>query len=205
MKAAVWTKQYGTPDVLQLKEIEKPTPKDNEVLIRVAASTVTAGDCEGRGLKLPIWLWLPIRIFMGFRKPTRIRVLGQELAGEVEAVGQDVQRFKPGDSIFASAGLNFGGYGEYACLPENGRYLMANPRLSNMVYGRWLTRNSGKTVISQTANQTREDLIFLKELIEAGTLKTVIDRRYPLAQTAAAHRYVETGQKKGNVIIVHHA
>ncbi len=324
MKAVVWTK-YGSPDALQYKEVPKPVPKDNELLIRVEASTVTAGDCEVRSLKLPLWIRLPMRIFMGFSKPTRIKILGQELAGEIEAVGKDVKRFKVGDAVFASTGLRFGGYGEYACLPENGviaikpnnmtceeaaavptgglealhfmrqadvqpgqsvlingaggsigtfgvqlakhlgaevtavdsteklemlrslgvehvidytqedftrqgktfdvifdvigkaplarsikslkangQYLMANPRPSKIIYGRWITRNSSKKVISQTANQTREDLIFLRELIETGKIQTIIDKRFPLEQTAVAHQYVETGQKKGNVIIVHH-
>jgi NADPH:quinone reductase-like Zn-dependent oxidoreductase len=86
MKAVVCTK-YGPPDVLRLKEVEKPTPGDNEVLIRVCATTVTAGDCEIRSFKMPIWIWLPMRIYMGFRRP-RKPILGQELAGEIEAVGK---------------------------------------------------------------------------------------------------------------------
>src|SRR6266699_522403 len=90
MKAIVYTK-YGAPDVLQLKEVAKPTPKDHEVLIRIDATTVTAADCELRSLKLPIWLRLPIRIYMGLIRP-RNKILGQELAGEIEAVGKDVKR-----------------------------------------------------------------------------------------------------------------
>jgi len=319
MKAIVWTK-YGSPDVLQLQEVEKPTPKDNEVLIRVNAATVTAGDCELRSLKIPIWIRLPMRIYVGLRKPKRITILGQELAGEIEATGKDVKRFRKGDQVFAATGLGFGGYAEYACLRENavmaikpanmtyeeaavpvggleashflrrgsiqsgqkvlingaggsigtfavqlakyfgaevtgvdgtgkldmlrsigadkvidytredftksgqtydvifdvvgkssfsrsirslkpnGRYL-ANPQLSKMIRGRWISRNSTKEVIFETANQKTEDLIFLKELIEAGKIKSVIDRRYSLEQTAEAHRYVEKGHKKGNVVI----
>jgi NADPH:quinone reductase-like Zn-dependent oxidoreductase len=87
MKAIVWT-QYGTPDVLQLREIEKPTPKDNEVLIRIVATTVTAGDCEMRGLSGLLWYTLPMRAYVGLRKPKRITILGMELAGEIEAVGK---------------------------------------------------------------------------------------------------------------------
>lgn len=320
MKAAILT-GYGPPDVLQLREIAKPIPKDNEVLIKVHAATVTAGDCEIRSLKFPIWLSIPIRLMLSSRKPEN-RILGQELSGEIEAVGKDVTSFKKGDQIFAAAGLHFGGYAEYVCLPsagvmaikpanmtydeatavptggiealhflrqatiqqgeqvliygsgggigtisvqlakhfgatvtavdstgkldmlrsigadhvidytqedftknhnsydvildvvgkssfsksiqalrENGRYLIANPHLSYMIQGLWLSRRSSKKVIIGPANQTIEDLIVLKELIEAGKIKTVIDRRYPLEQIVEAHRYVDSGQKAGNVVI----
>ncbi|MBZ0299781.1 MAG: NAD(P)-dependent alcohol dehydrogenase [Anaerolineae bacterium] len=323
MKAVVWTK-YGSPDGLQLQEVEKPTPKDHEVLIRVYASSVTAGDSEARGLRFPFWLALPMRLFMGPIKPRNI-ILGQELAGEIEAVGQAVTRFKVGDQIFGATGFRFGGYAEYNCLPEEsddgvlalkpanmtyeeaaavptgglealhflrigriqrgeklliigaggsigtfaiqiaryfgaevtavdsggkldllrslgadrvmdytqedfaksgetydavfdvvgkntfsrslkslrpgGRYLLANPSLSAMLQRFWISRTSRKKVILEPAKRTPEDLEFLKELIEAGKLKSVIDRRFPLEQTAEAHRYVDTGQKKGNVVI----
>jgi NADPH:quinone reductase-like Zn-dependent oxidoreductase len=326
MKAIVWTK-YGPPDVLQLKEVEKPTPKDNEVLIRIYATTVTAGDCEMRSLKFPIWLSLPMRIYVGLRKPKRITILGQELAGEIEAVGKDVKLFKEGDQVFAATGFSMGAYAEYICLPEEpkemegllaikpanmtyeeaaavptgglnalhflrkgniqsgqkvlingaggsigtiavqlakyfrtevtgvdstgkldmlrsigadqvidytqedftkngetydvifdvvgkssfsgcirslkkeGIYLSANPGLSQMVRGLWTSMTSSKKVISGTASYKTEDLIFLKELIEAGKIKSVIDRRYSLEQTAEAHRYIDKGHKKGNVVI----
>jgi NADPH:quinone reductase-like Zn-dependent oxidoreductase len=284
MKAIVWTK-YGSPDVLQLKEVAKPTPKDNEVLVKIHATTVTAGDCELRRLKFPIWLWLPMRIYVGLRKPKRITILGQELAGEIESVGKDVKLFKIGDQVFGTTGFGMGTYAEYKCLPEepkemegllaikpanmtyeeaaavptgglnalhflrkgniqsgqkvlingaggsigtfavqlakyfgavvgkgsfsgsvrslkqNGRYLLANPRLSQMVRGRWTSMRSSKKVIFGAASSKTEDLIFLKELIEAGKIKSVIDRRYPLEQTAEAHSYVEKGHKKGNVVI----
>jgi NADPH:quinone reductase-like Zn-dependent oxidoreductase len=91
MRAIVWTK-YGPPDVLQLKEVEKPAPKDNELLVKVYASTVTAGDCEVRSLKIPIFIRLPMRIYVGLRKPKKITILGFELAGEIEAVGKAVQK-----------------------------------------------------------------------------------------------------------------
>jgi NADPH:quinone reductase-like Zn-dependent oxidoreductase len=324
MKAMVWT-EYGPPEVLQLREVEKPTPKGTEVLIRIHATTVTAGDCEMRGLKIPGWLSLPTRIYVGIKKPQRVTILGQELAGEIESVGKDVKLFKKGDQVFATTGFGFGAYSEYKCLPEeskmgvlaskptnmtyeeaaavptgglealhflrkgniqsgekvlivgaggsigsfavqlarylgaevtgvdstgkldmlrsigaehvidytqedftksaetydvifdvmgkssfsgsvrslnqNGRYLIGNPGLTQMVRGRWLSMRSSKKVIMGAANQRTKDLLFLKELIEAGKIKPVIDRCYPLEQIAEAHRYVETGQKKGNVVI----
>jgi 2-desacetyl-2-hydroxyethyl bacteriochlorophyllide A dehydrogenase len=321
MKAMIWTK-YGSPNGLQLREVEKPTPKDNEVLIRVHAATVTAGDCEMRSLKFPLFLSLPIRMYVGLRRPTRIKIMGQELAGEIESVGQDVKRFKKGDQVFAAAGFGFGAYAEYTCLSEdgvlaikptnltyeeaaavpvgglealhflrkanilsgqkvlisgaggsigtfavqlakyfgaevtgvdstgkldmlrsigtdhvidytqddftqsgetydvildvmgkssfsrcirsltpNGHYLLLNAGLSQIVRGRWTSMSSSKKVIIGAASQKTEDLIFLKELIEAGKIKSVIDRSYPLEQIAEAHRYVDTGHKKGNVVI----
>ena len=323
MKAIVWTK-YGPPDVLQLQEVAKPAPKDHEVLIRIDATTVTAADCELRSLKLPIWLRLPLRIYLGLIRP-RNMILGQELAGEIEAVGKDVKRLRKGDQVFAWTGLGLGAYAEYTCLPEdgvlaikpatmtyeeaaalpvggleavhflrkghiqsgekilihgaggsigtfavqlakyfgadvtavdstekldllrslgadhvidytqadfttngetydvifdvvgkssfprsvrslkhNGRYLLANPKLSQMVRGRRILRRSSKTVIpyaARAASETTEDFNFLKELIEAGKIQSVIDRRYPLEHIAEAHRYVDTGHKKGNVVI----
>ncbi len=324
MKAIVWT-NYGPPDVLQLKEVEKPAPKEDEVLIRIYATTVTAGDCEQRNLKLPIWYRLPMRAYVGFKRPTRITILGMDLAGEIEAVGKDVKQFKEGDQVFGSSGLGFSANAEYICLPEepeagalaikpanmtfeeaaavpvgglealcflrqgnvqsgekvlingaggtigtfaiqlakyfgtevtgvdstgkldmlrsigadqvidytkkdfttsgeiydfildvvskssfsgsirslkqNGRYLIANQGLSQTVRGRWTSRTSSKKVKFGAAYPKTEDLIYLKELIEAGKIRSVIDRRYPLEQTAEAHRYVDTGQKKGNVVI----
>jgi NADPH:quinone reductase-like Zn-dependent oxidoreductase len=329
MKAIVWT-EYGPPDVLQLKEVEKPAPKEDEVLIKIYATTVTAGDCEARSLKFPkfpLLLGLSMRIYVGLIRPKRITILGQELAGEIEAVGKDVKRFKKGDQIFAALGFGMGAYAEYICRPEkpnemegvlaikptnmtydeaaavpvgglealhflrkgniqsgqkvlingaggsigtfavqlakhygaevtavdstgkldmlrsigsdqvidytqedftksdqtydvifdvvgkssfsgsikslkqNGRYLLANPGLSQMVRGGWTSMRSSKNVISGAASHKTGDLIFLKKLIEAGKIKSVIDRHYPLEQTAEAHRYVETGHKKGNVVI----
>lgn len=118
MKAMVCTK-YGKPDVLQLQEVEKPIPKENETLIKVHATTVTSGDCRVRSFNSPLLLWLPMRIVLGLRKP-RKSILGVELAGEVEEVGKNVTRFKKGDQLFAMTGMKFGGYGEYICLPEKG-------------------------------------------------------------------------------------
>jgi NADPH:quinone reductase-like Zn-dependent oxidoreductase len=320
MRAIVYA-EYGPPDVLRLKEVEKPTPKDSEVLIRIGATTVTAADCELRSLKLPFWLRLPVRIYLGLIKP-KDKILGQELAGEIEAVGANVNRLRKGDQVFAWTGLRLGAYAEYTCLPEkgmvavkpanmtyeeaaavplgglnalhflvkghvksgeevliqgaggsigtfavqlakyfgakvtavdiagklemlrsigadkvidytqedftrngetydvifdvvgegsfarsvrslkdNGRYLLANPRLSQMVRGLWTSRRSNKKVIFGAASDKTEDLVILKDLVEAGKIHSVIDRSYPLERIAEAHRYVDTGHKKGNVVI----
>ncbi|GHO94861.1 NADPH:quinone reductase [Reticulibacter mediterranei] len=317
MKAIVCTK-YGPPEVLQLQDREKPMPRDHEVLIRVHSATVTAGDCGLRSLAFPLPVQLFIRIVFGFRRP-RKKILGQELSGEIEAIGKAVTRFKQGDQVFAWAGL--GAYAEYACLPENGalvikpsnttyeetatlavcgldvayllrrgkiqsgqkvlingaggsmgtfavqlakclgaevtavdstekldmlraigadqvidytqedfskngqtydvifdvtgaktflqggrslkengRYLLANPRLSQQILG----RRNGKQVIAWKARSTSEyteDFNFIKAFLEAGKIRPVIDRRYPLEQIAEAHRYAESGQKKGNIVI----
>ncbi|NVM46494.1 MAG: NAD(P)-dependent alcohol dehydrogenase [Candidatus Lokiarchaeota archaeon] len=326
MKAIVWTK-YGPPEVLQLKEVEKPTPKDNEILVKIHATTVTSGDCEQRSLKLPIRFRLLMRLYIGLRKPKRITSLGMELAGEIESVGKDVKLFKKGDQVFAATGfVGMGTYAEYICLLEepedgvlalkpinmtyeeaapvpvgglealhyirqgniqsgqkvlingaggtigtyavqlakyfggevtgvgstmkldmirsigadkvidytqedftksgetydfildvvskssfsgsirslkqNGSYLIANPRLSQKVRGRRISKKSTKKVMFGAAHPKTEDLIYFKELVEAGKIKSVIDRSYPLEQTAEAHRYVETGKKMGHVIII---
>ncbi|MED4237316.1 NAD(P)-dependent alcohol dehydrogenase [Priestia megaterium] len=118
MKAMVCTK-YGKPDVLQLKEVEKPIPKENEILLKIHATTVTSGDCRVRSFNSPLLLWLPMRIVLGLRKP-RKSILGVELAGKVEEVGKNVTRFKKGDQLFAMTGMKFGGYAEHICLPEKG-------------------------------------------------------------------------------------
>ena len=320
MKAAVCTR-YGPPEVLQLRELEKPTPKDDEVLVRVHAATVTAGDCELRSLKLPLSWQLIARIGFGFRGP-RKKILGQELAGEIESVGKAVRLFKKGDQVFAFTGLRLGAWAEYNCLPENGWmaikpanmtyeeaaavpagglhalhclrkgniesgqkvliygaggtvgtvavqlaksfgaevtgvdstrkldmlrsigadkvidyskedftksgetydvifdvvgkssfsgcirslkekgfYLLGNPGLSQLVRRPLTSMRSSKKVMGGTVSYRSEDLIFLKELIEAGKLRSAIDRRYPLEEIVEAHRYVDTGQKKGNVVI----
>jgi NADPH:quinone reductase-like Zn-dependent oxidoreductase len=116
MKAIIWTK-YGSPDGLQLQEVEKPVPKADEILVKVHATSVTAGDCEMRRLQLPLGLSFPIRVYAGFTRPKRIAVLGQELAGEVVETGDQVSAYQKGDQVFGTTGFGFGAYAEYICLP----------------------------------------------------------------------------------------
>jgi NADPH:quinone reductase-like Zn-dependent oxidoreductase len=323
MKAIVYT-EYGPPDVLQLKEVAKPTPKEDEVLIRVYASTVTTGDCNARGFVfVSPGLGLLARLMLGLTKP-RKTILGTELAGEIEAVGKDVRLFKEGDQVFGIDGNRVGAYAEYKCMPEegglaikpanltyeeaaavpngaltaltflrdkgniqsggkvlingasgsvgtaavqlakyygaevtgicsttnlelvkslgadkvidytkedftksgetydiifdtvhgktsfsgcrnslkqNGLYLAVAGGLKEMIQMGWTGVVGSKKVIFVPSSEKAEDLISVKELVEAGKIKPVIDRRYPLEQTAEAHRYVDKGHKKGNVVI----
>lgn len=298
MKAIVCTKS-GPPDVLELREVEKPVPQGSEVLVRVHAATVTRGDVVLR--KLPAWMFLPMRLF-GFRRKV---IPGHEFSGEIEKTGSEVNRFKVGDQVFGTTtGLSVGANAEYVCLPEEwasgvlaikpagvsfeeaaalpvggmtALYLLQKGNIRSrqkvLVYGASgsvgtfavqlarqhygadvtgvcstanielvrslgadqvidytkedFTKNGriydvvfdavGKISASQrksvlkedgsylsirtTTREKSENLITLKELVEAGKLKAVIDRRYPLEQVAEAHRYVETGRKKGNVVI----
>jgi NADPH:quinone reductase-like Zn-dependent oxidoreductase len=124
LKAVVCTK-YGPPEVLQLKKVEKPTPRDDEVLVKIHAAAVTVSDCIVRSGKVNLLLWIPMRIFVGFRRP-RKPILGLELAGPIEAIGKDVKRFMKGDQIFAFTGKYFGAYAEYICLPEDGLCMPAD-------------------------------------------------------------------------------
>lgn len=326
MKAVLWTK-YGNADGLRLDQIEKPIPKDNEVLIKIHATTVNAGDIEMRTLRVPLGLGTLIRIYVGLIKPKRVPILGQEFAGEIEAVGEQVNRYKVGDQVIGGTGFKMGAYAEYICFPaqpgendgalakkpnnisyaeaaaiplgglealhflkigdiqpgervlingaggsigtigvqlakyygaevtavdstgkldmlrsigsdhvidytkqdftttgetydvifdvvgkshfsrsirclrENGRYLIANPKLQYLLRGPWVTRKTGKAVITQTSIRSSEDLSKIAALVEAGEIRIVIDRSFPLEQIVEAHRYVEAGGKKGNVII----
>ncbi len=320
MKAMIWTK-YGSPDVLQLKEVDKPVPKDNEVLIKILATTVLIGDCELRGLKFSPIVSLPLRLFLGFNRPKRVTILGQELAGLIEAGGKQATRFNPGDAVVAATLLRLGTYAEYICLPEsypamkpanlsyeeaatiptggiyglhlvrnanihsgekllingaggsigtyaiqiakllgaevtavdstgkldmlrmlgadqvidytqenfthrpvtydaiidvigkssfsgslrrlsqNGRYVLGNPNLYARLRGGWHSGATGKKVILGEPENRAAAYSYLSQLIETGKIKPVIDKSYSLEQLPEAHRYVETGQKKGNVVI----
>ena len=321
----MWT-GYGAPEVLQLREVATPEAGPNQVLIRLRAASVTAGDTEMCGLRFPFPLGLGIRLYAGAVRPKRIEVIGQDFAGEVAAVGPGATRFREGDRVFGSNGLKGGSYAEYvarpeahkdmsgplelmpasatfddaaavptgalealhflreagiragehvlirgsggsigtfgvqlakdygaevtavdsgdklpmlrsigadhvidyterevcdggarydvifdvvgktrlapylACLAPGGRYLLANPRVSQMMRGR-RRLSEGRTLIAGVSDQTGEDLVVLRELIAAGRLRSVIDRRFPLAETAVAHRYVESGRKRGSVVI----
>ena len=317
MRAILCT-EYGSPDVLQLKEVEKPVPKDNEVLIRIHASTVAAGDIRLRSFTWAPWFWLPGRIMYGLIRP-RKKIPGNELSGEIEDIGNDIEQFKKGDQIFGITWTtSFGGANaEYICLPENevaikpvnmtfeeaaavpigcltALVLLRKGKIQRgqqiLIYGAsgsvgtfavqlakyfgaevtgicsttniemvkslgadnvidytkedftkssqtydvifdtvmktsfstcksslapsgvfitvdfplltalWTSIIGSRKLVFGIANKI-EDLIFLRELIEAGKLKSIIDRCYPLEQTAEAHEYVETGHKKGNVVI----
>jgi NADPH:quinone reductase-like Zn-dependent oxidoreductase len=300
MKAIVATK-YGGPEVLQLQEVQKPTPKANEILIKVRATTVTAGDFRMRSFTVPPAFWLPARLTLGLTKPKQ-PIYGMELAGEVEAIGKDVTRFKVGDQVFASTLTEkFGGYAEYKSFPEGGmvaikpanityeeaaafpigattalrllrkgniqsgqKVLLYGASGSVGTYAVQLAKHFGAEVTGvcstssldvvkslgadHVIDYTKEDfstrteqydiiydtvakfpksqyskvlkpngtyltmakldtkenidnLVFIRKLIEAGEIKAFIDRCYPLEDMVDAHRYVDLGHKKGNVVI----
>lgn len=305
MKAIIYT-QYGLPEVLQMANLPKPTPRQNEVLVKVCATTATIGDTIMRSLNIPVpgWQKVMARLYLGWNKPKR-PILGMELTGKVESVGKKVTRFKPGDAVFASTfAVNFGGYTEYKCLPENGVLAIKpvvltfeeaaaapgagmtalaclkkgkiQPGQKVLIYGasgavgtnavQLASRHFGAEVtgVCSTSNlelvkslgaeqvidytcqdftqsgaiydvvfdavgklspaqgkkalkpggvylnvhadsdggDTLANLLALKEIIEAGYLKPVIDRVYPFEQIVEAHKYVEQGHKKGNVVII---
>ena len=304
MKTVIYT-QYGPPEVLHVIEAPKPLPKEDEVLVRVHATTVTIGDTIMRSLRVPgpWWQRLAARIYLGIGKPKR-RTLGMELAGQVESTGEAVTRFQPGDPVFASTfAIDFGGYAEYKCLPETGVLAIKPSNLSYaeaaavpgggmtalqclrngnlqagqqiLIYGASgavgtyavqlasqhfeaevtgvcstanveMVRSLGATHIvdymqqdfsaaearydivfdavgkaspaqakqvlrpggtylnvhtTSDGSDSAENLCFLKDLIEAGKLRPVIDRCYTLDEIVEAHRYVDQGHKRGNVVI----
>lgn len=305
MKAVVCTR-YGTPEVLQLKEVEKPVPKYNEILIKIYATTCHRGDVRVRSFNVPFWQKIPFRLYLGLTKPKR-PILGMELAGEVESVGENVKRFKAGDQVFACTGFGFGAYAQFRCLAEDSKKIdkgMVALKPSNMTYeeaaagittggitaltglrkgkihngqkvmiygasgsvgtyavqlakcfgaevsavcsttnlemvkslgpdkvidytkedlskygsdydivfdavdklpasqGKKLLKNNGKYIkVGVEDKVTIEDFYHLKDLVEAGKLKAIIDKTYPLEQIIEAHRYVEKGHKKGHVVI----
>jgi NADPH:quinone reductase-like Zn-dependent oxidoreductase len=309
MKAVICT-AYGPPEVLQLRDVEKPVPKDNEVLIRIVATTAHVGDVRLRSFNVPRGQRLMARMIVGFTRPKKTPILGMELAGEVESVGKDVELFKQGDEVFAFAGWGFGAYAEYICLPERpkksaekeGAVALKPVNMTHeeaaagvtsggvvalmslkkadiqsgqkvLIYGAsgsvgtyavQLAKHFGAEVtgVCSTANldmvrslgadkvidytqedftqggetydvvfdavhklpssQAKkslkktgiyrdvhkdkgefraEDIIFLRDLVEEGKIRSVIDRRYPLEEIVEAHRYVEKGHKKGHVVI----
>ncbi|MGA2140976.1 MAG: NAD(P)-dependent alcohol dehydrogenase [Brevinematales bacterium] len=299
MKAVICTK-YGPPEVLKMAEVEKPVPGDNEVLIKVYATTVTIADSRIRGFNIPPLFRLPFRIMFGFGKPNK-PVLGMQLSGVIESVGKNVQGYKPGDRVFAYTGFSFGAYVEYRCFPENGLIALipagktyeeaaavsfggfsalhfikqcginrgqkvlvygasgdvgtnfvqlavyygaevtgvsSTPNLelvSSLGAGRVIDytkedftvggerydiifdavgiiskskavkalKPGGKfySVMNGIIKANQDDLALLRHLLEAGNLKPVIDRTYTFEQLAEAHRYVDIGHKKGNVVI----
>ncbi|MFC3210136.1 NAD(P)-dependent alcohol dehydrogenase [Planomicrobium okeanokoites] len=320
MRAMVCTR-YGPPEVLELQELDKPVPKTGEILIKVHASTVTAGDCEMRSFKFPVLLWIPLRLYLGVRKP-RMKVLGQEFAGEVESAGSEQTLFVEGDRVFGSTELKLGAYADYLCLPADyaltrmadgvsfeeaaaiptggmnalfflrkariragqkvliigaggsigtlavqlarnsgaevtavdsgekldmlltigadkvidyrkedftvtgetydvifdvagkspfsktvnaikpkGVYLMGNPNISQMFRRLIHTKKGSRKIIAGAASYNAEDLRYLDGLLADGKIRPVIDRIFPLEELSDAHRYVESGVKKGNVII----
>ena len=320
MKAVVCPK-YGPPDILQLREVPKPVPKDNEVLIRIHATAVTSGDVMARNAIFPAGFGLLWRMILGIRKPKN-PILGSDLAGEIESVGKDVKLFKKGDQVFGDGGANMGAYAEYKCMSEEGAialkptnmtyqeaaavpfgggtalffirkgniqkgqkiliycasggvgsfavqlakyfgaevtgvcgtaniemvkslgadsvidytqedftkngetydiifeavgkspfssnknslkktgiYLSSSDGLLETIRGIWTSITSSKKIVFGFAAGSKEKMSFLKELIEAGKLKSVIDRTYSLDKIVEAHRYVEKGHKKGNVVI----
>ena len=218
MKAIVYTK-YGPPEVLKMLEVEKPVPKENEVLIRVHATTVSSGDVRIRKADP-----FAVRFFYGLTKPKR-PILGFALAGEIEAVGRDVKLFKAGDPVFGTTGMHFGAYAEYKCLPETG-VLAIKP--NNMTYDEAAAipfggntalyflrkgniRTGQKVLVYGASGAVGTAAVQLAKQFGAvvtGVCSTTnvemvkkIDRSYPFEQIAEAHRYVEQGHKKGNVVI----
>lgn len=173
MKAVVYT-QYGSPDVLQLTEVAKPTPTDDEVLIKIEAVSVNRSDWEGL-IGKPLYARID-----GLLKPRR-QVLGSDIAGRVELVGRNIKRFKPGDEVFGDIMAHMGGFAEYVCVREK-------PLV-------------GKALRLLAVQPNLNDLVNVTELYEAGKLFPVIDRRFPLDKVPEALRYLGAGSARGKIII----
>lgn len=129
MKAVVHTR-YGPPEVLEIREVETPVPVDDRLLIRVHAATVHTGDCEIRRFQIMPFFWVPLRLLWGVRQPRGTKILGQEVAGVVQAVGENVTRFKPGDEVIATTGMGMAGYAEFVCLSEKRAMVRKPPDVS---------------------------------------------------------------------------
>ena len=181
MKAAVYEK-YGPPDVVHIKNLPKPVPKDDEVLVRVHASTVNSADWRARSLDLPSGFGLAGRLMFGVFGP-RKPILGTELSGVIESVGKGVTARSK------------------ASLAEKGRLLVVLGGLSDMALAGFRSRKNGKKVISGVAGSSAERCQTLADLAASGAFTPVIDRTYPLSEIVAAHAYVDTGRKKGSVVI----
>jgi NADPH:quinone reductase-like Zn-dependent oxidoreductase len=329
MKAIIYT-EYGPPEVFQIKEVEKPYPKSNEVLIRISAVSVNYGDIIARNFKnisarefnMPLLLWIFARFAFGFNNPGK-KILGNSFSGEIETIGKDVRQFRAGEQVFGYTGEKMGGYADYLCMPENGIiavkpsnmtyeeasvvpygttmalnllkkaniqkgqkvliigasggigsaavqlakhyfdtevtgvcgtpglefvknlgaskvfdytkednlpfeetydiifdilgkgsfshikkslkktgvYLLSSFKSKKLLQMLWTSVKGGKKVVCAIATPKTEDLIFIKKLVEEGKIKSIIDRCFPLEQTAEAHKYFETGNKRGNVVI----
>ncbi|MEO6096850.1 MAG: zinc-binding dehydrogenase [Fibrobacteria bacterium] len=200
MKAIVCMK-YGPPEALTFEDVEKPVPKDGEILVKVRATTVTVADIRVRSFTVPPSFWLPARLALGLTRP-RNPILGVELAGTVESVGRHVKRFQVGDKVFAATLRGFGAYAEYKCLRETGPICLMPSNLG-------FTEAAALPIGARTAMHYLKKagigkgskVLEIKDLVEAGKLKAVIDRVYPFDSMVEAHHYVGKGHKKGNVAI----
>ena len=181
MKAIVY-EEYGGPDVLHVEDVEKPKPAKDQVLVSVRAVEATKSDCEMRSFKFAVsWFWLPLRIMLGLRKP-RNPILGNYFAGVIEATGNDVSKFQNGQNVFGAAGLRMGAYAEHLCIADSCTMVTMPINMS-------------------FAGEREEELLELKRMIAAGKIAATVDKIYPMAEAAEAHRRVETEQRLGTVAI----
>jgi NADPH:quinone reductase-like Zn-dependent oxidoreductase len=212
---AVVCDRYGPPDVLRIEEVPRPVPKPDELLVRVSATTVNRTDYGVRAGEPAV-----SRLISGFRRP-KWRILGTELAGTVEATGTAVTQFAVGDEVFGVNAWHFGAHAEFVCMRERGPLarkpngtsfgdaaavcdgaILATDHLENVPLALWTSRVGDKKVVFPVPPRyTKQDVLFLKQLIEEGKYRAVIDRSYPLEDVVDATRYVETKQKTGNVLL----